>query len=115
MGETQSDAARLALLVSGDSELGRSRAAWLEADRVVKQIAADGGVVQVPSEVRAWLCDEPLEEEELERLLFRPLHRAALPSRVRGWLDGTLYELAERRGEEMRKPIESKKRSWWRR
>jgi hypothetical protein len=96
MGEYQSNAVRLQVLLSGNSELGRSRAAWHEADRLARRIAAEGGIVQIPSEVRAWLSDKPLSDGELERLVSRQLYRAALPGKVRRWVEGSIVEMRKR-------------------
>jgi hypothetical protein len=98
----QRDLARLERLLSGDSELGRSRVAWEEADRLAGQIAARGGVVQFPEEIRSWLLDEPLRDEELERLASRPLHMQALPAKVRRWVEGSIVVMRKRQEQEKR-------------
>jgi hypothetical protein len=99
-GDYERDTARLQLLLSGDSELGRSRAAWEEADRIARAIANRGGFVQIPEEVRDWLRDEIPSDERLEELDARPLKMSALPPRVRRWVEDSIVAMRERqRGE----------------
>ena len=83
-------------LLSGDSELGRSRVAWEEADRLARQITARGGMVQFPQEIRNWLLDKPLSDDELERLEFRPLHMQGLPPKVRRWVEDSIVAMRKR-------------------
>jgi hypothetical protein len=96
--EFQSDVLRLERLLSGGSELGRSRAAWEEADRLARRITARRGMVSFPKEIRNWLLDEPPSDKELVRLAVSPLRMQALLRKVRRWVEASIVVMRERQG-----------------
>jgi hypothetical protein len=100
--DIQRDLARLQQLVSGDSEFGRSETAWVEADRLARQLAARGGTVHIPSEIRNWLLDKPLLDQELELLEASSLRMRALPRKVRLWVEDSIVAMRARQRRERR-------------
>jgi hypothetical protein len=78
---------RRRLLLSGDSELGRSLAAWDEADAISRRWAGEIGDTGMYPEVRSWLTGEALSPERVRWLASHPFHVRGLPPGVREWVE----------------------------